>query len=237
MNILQFFLAPSYRTLSALSGITLDSSEYLAELAAACNDNIVETAREKKEMLFVQAAIAGSMTDALYARDFAKASQIILKYQSFFQMLHERQMRINDYEVIFNAGLVSFHMARETREGHWMEKGMNALAMFEKWSVLNEWNFEHRHLLLKAELYHTKGDANAASQAYDLAAESAQKHRFVHQVGLVCELAAHYFGNIGAKDKTREMIQRSHDAYLEWGASRKAKAVIKLLELKWLDGN
>lgn len=128
-------------------------------------------------------------------------------------------------------------MARETREAHWMEKGIKILATYEKWAMINEWNFEHRFLLLKAELHHTKGDTNAAVQAYDMSAEAAQKHCFPHQVALVCELAAHYFGNIGAKERTREMIQRSHDAYMEWGAVRKAKAVINLLELNWLGGN
>lgn len=118
-----------------------------------------------------------------------------------------------------------------------MEKGTNTLASFEKWSKINKWNFEHRYLLLKAELHHTKGETNAAAQAYYLSVEAAQKHQFVDQEALASELAAHFFGSIRAKEKTREMIQRSHDAYMKWGASRKAKAVINLLELDWLDAN
>jgi len=237
MSILQLFLAPAYTVLSTLSGVTFDSSGLLAQLADVCNDDIVETAKVKNEMVFVRTSIALSMMEAIFLRDFVKASQVILKYQDFFQMLEEQQMRINEFEIIFYAGLVSFHMARETGEAHWMKKGMNALATFEKWSILNEWNFEHRFLLLKAELHHTKGDTSAAVEAYDMSAQAAQKHCFTHHVGLACELAAHYFGNIGEKERTREMIQRSHDAYMEWGAARKAKVVINLLELNWLDGS
>ena len=49
------------------------------------------------------------------------------------------------------------------------------------------------------------------------------------------ELAAHFFGNVGEKRRTREMIQKSHDVYMEWGAKAKAKSVIELLNLRYLD--
>lgn len=235
MSILQLFLAPTYKFLSALSGVTMDASELLTQLSAACNDDIVEAAKVKNENLFVQAAISLTIVEAFYMRDFVKASQVILNNPECFQSIHEKQMKITEFEINFHVGLISFHMARETREAHWMEKATIVLATFEKWSKMNKWNFESQYLILKAELHHTKGETNAAVQTYDLAAEAAQKHRFIHLVALACELAAHYFGNIGAKEKTREMIQKSHDAYMGWGAARKAKAVINLLELKWLE--
>jgi len=235
MSILQLFLAPTYKFLSALSGVTMDASELLTQLSAACNDDIVEAAKVKNENLFVQAAISLTIVEAFYMRDFVKASQVILNNPECFQSIHEKQMKITEFETNFHVGLISFHMARETREAHWMEKATIVLATFEKWSKMNKWNFESQYLILKAELHHTKGETNAAVQTYDLAAEAAQKHRFIHLVALACELAAHYFGNIGAKEKTREMIQKSHDAYMGWGAARKAKAVINLLELKWLE--
>lgn len=99
MSILQLFLAPSYKTLSALSGITLDSSEVLAQLAGACNDDLIEIANAKNERLYVQSAIALSLTEAFILRDFAKASHVILKYQDFFHMLQDQQhMKINNFE-------------------------------------------------------------------------------------------------------------------------------------------
>lgn len=235
MDILQLFLAPAYNLLSAISGITLDSSELLVQLAASSNDDdVIETAKAKNELVFLQSSITYALTKAFFLRDFAKASQVILKYPQFFQMLQGQQVKINEFEPLFIAGLVSFHMARETRESHWMEKGSNALGSFEKLSKINEWNFEHKYWLLKAEFHHTKGETNAAVQAYDLSAEAAQKHHFTHQLALTCELAAHYFGNIGAMERTTAMIQRSHDAYSQWGAARKATAILKLTELKWL---
>mmetsp|Transcript_45663 Transcript_45663/g.97060 ORF Transcript_45663/g.97060 Transcript_45663/m.97060 type:complete len:391 (-) Transcript_45663:318-1490(-) len=234
MPILQLFLAPFYKMASSLSGISLDSSELIAQLASARIEDIVETAKAKNEILFVETALGLSMVEGLYSRNFAQASQMILKYRDPFHIQQIERTGMSRTALIFYTGLVSFHMARETREPHWIEKGASALARFEQWSMTNEWNNEHCYLLLKAEQHYTKREADAAIQAYHLAVESIQKHRFVNHLGLTCELAAHCFGNIGAKEKMREMIQKSHDAYMEWGAARKAKAVLNLLEVKWL---
>ena len=167
MRILQLFLAPSYKTLSTISGIKLDPSDILVQLSSAGSEDIVETAMVKNEMVFVQIGIVSCLTQAFYCRDFNRASKIIVKYQNFFQMLQGQQMSILEFEAIFLAGLVSFHMARETRERFWMERGMNVLAVYSKWGVLNEWNFSHKFLLLKAELHYTNGETNAAIEAYD----------------------------------------------------------------------
>ena len=234
LRILQLFLAPSYKTLSTISGIKLDPSDILVQLSSAGSEDIVETAMVKNEMVFVQIGIVSCLTQAFYCRDFNRASKIIVKYQNFFQMLQGQQMSILEFEAIFLAGLVSFHMARETRERFWMERGMNVLAVYSKWGVLNEWNFSHKFLLLKAELHYTNGETNAAIEAYDQAVKAAQNHSFIHQVALACELAARFYGNIGHARYCKNMLQQSHDAYIEWGAALKAAAVLSLLDLKWM---
>ena len=233
--IMQLYLAPCYKTLSTISGIKLDPSNILVQLSSAGNEDIVETAMVKNEMVFVQCNIAYSLTQAFYCRDFNRASKIIEKYKNFFQMLQGQQMSLLEFESVFIAGLVSFHMARENRERFWMERGMNVLAVYEKWSVLNEWNFSHKFLLLKAELHYTNGETNAAIEAYDQAVKAAQNHSFIHQVALACELAARFYGNIGHTRCCKNMLQQSHDAYIEWGAALKGAAVLSLLDMKWMD--
>ena len=237
MGILQLFLAPVYKFLSNLSGISLESSEFPWGLVCSCGDNVIETAMYKNELLYVHCAFALSLAESVFTRDFVKAANMMLKYRTFFQMLDEQQLRITESDVIFLAGLVSFHMARETREPCWIEKGTNALTVFENWSNVCEWNFKHKYWLLKAELHHTQGETDAAVRAYDESVETARKHRFIHHEAVACELAAYFFGNNRAKKRTREMIQKSYDAYIEWGAETKAKSVIRWLELQYFDGS
>jgi hypothetical protein len=88
---------------------------------------------------------------------------------------------------------------------------------------------------LKAEYHHLHGETDAAVQAYDASIESAHKNKFLQNEAIACEMTAHFFGNIGEKRKTKEMIQKSHDVYMKWGAKAKAKSVIELLNLRYLD--
>mmetsp|Transcript_33711 Transcript_33711/g.57284 ORF Transcript_33711/g.57284 Transcript_33711/m.57284 type:complete len:454 (+) Transcript_33711:2-1363(+) len=233
MSILRLFLAPMYRWLSSLSGISLDSNELLAQLAAS-SDDVIEVAKVKNEFVLREMAIRLSLVEAVFSRNFRQAAQVLLNYPDIFKALFGEQVGMNEF-VLFPSiyvGLVLFQMARETREPQWLQNGINVLATFENRSSLNAWNFEWAYLLLKAELHYTKGETNAAVQAYDLSVESAQKSRLIPKVAIACEYAAHYFLNIGAKKRAQEMIQRSHNAFMEWGAGRKAAAINNLMDLK-----
>jgi hypothetical protein len=232
MGILQLFLAPVYKFLSSISGISFDPSTLLPQLAVAPIEDVVQTALAKKEMVFVRVAVVTSLGESLYLRDFAKAYQTMARYPTLFQMLDDRQqLRITEFEVIFVAGLFSFYWARETREPHWIQRGMNALTAYEDWAKLNPWDFLHRYHMLKAELHHTQGDTNGAIESFDTAIANTKKHNYPSHEGLACEWAAHFYDSIGSTDKTKEMIQKSHDAYIKWGATKKADALIKLLQM------
>lgn len=232
MGILQLFLAPIYKLLSNLSGITFDPSTILPQLAAAPSDDVVQTAIAKNEMVFVRAAVVMSFEEALFLRDFAKAYTTMTLYPNFFQVLDDRQqLRINEFEFAFIAGMLSFHWARETREVHWMQRGMNAVAAYEDWAKISPWDCTHRYHMLKAELHHIQGDTNGAIESFDAAIANTKKHNHSCHEALACEFAAHFYDSIGNNAKTKEMIQQSHDAYVKWGAAKKAETLIKLLQV------
>lgn len=192
----------------------------------------MQTAIAKNEMVYVRIALVTSLGEFLFFRDFAKAYQTITKYPNLFQMLDDRQqLRLNEFEFTFIGGLFSFYWARETREPHWMQRGMNAVAAFEDWAKINSWDFLHRYHLLKAELHHTEGDTNRAIESFDTAIANTKKHHYSIHEALACEWAAHFYDAIGNNEKTKEMIQKSHDAYVKWGAAKKADSLINLLHM------
>ena len=88
------------------------------------------------------------LAEAVYLRDFAKGSQVIIRDHDLFQMVNETKMRISIYESVFHTGIISFHMARETREAQWLKIGTNIVAQYEQWSRINASNFRQRHLVL-----------------------------------------------------------------------------------------
>ena len=232
MGILQLFLAPIYKFLSTLSGITFDPSTILPQLAAAPSEDVVQTAIAKKEVVFVRAAVVVSVGESFFLRDFAKAYKTMTLYPNFFQVLDARQqLRITEFEFIFIGGMLSFQWARERREVHWIQRGMNAVAAYEDWAKINPWDCSHRYHMLKAESQHTQGDTNGAIESFHAAIASAKKHNHSSHEALASEFAAHFYDSIGNTEKTKELIQKSHDAYMKWGAAKKAESVIKLLQV------
>jgi hypothetical protein len=155
---------------------------------------------------------------------------MILNYSQFFEITASLELNL-----FFMAGLVSLHMARTTRESHWIEKSKTLLSAYENWSMSNPQNYEHKYLLLKAEYHQLQNETEAAVEAYQSSINSARINKFLQHEAIACEMAAHHFGNIGDKQRTREMIQKTHDVYMEWGANVKAKSVLELLKLRYLD--
>ena len=209
-----------------MTGIPLDSSDFLSKMGDTCNDHLVEMAIYKKEQIYVHTSLYITLMDSIFQRDLVKAAETLQK--------HQEALANADFDTTFYVGLAAFQLARETKESHWIEIGITALDSFELLSKQCDLNFENRFLLLKAEMHHFNRNARAAVEAYDQSIESARKHNFIHQEALACELAAHFFGDTGARKRAREMIQKSHDAYVEWGAHKKAESVIELLDLEYL---
>ena len=109
------------------------------------------------------------------------------------------------------------------------------LAVYENWLLSNPANYEHKYYLLKAEYDQLNGETDNAIEAYQVSIDSAHSNGFIHNEAIACEMAAHHFANIEDKKRTRDMIQKTHDVYLEWGANAKAKSVLELLNLQYLN--
>ena len=130
-GILKMLLAPSYRVLSSLTGIK--SSSVLSKLPTVNTADLIEQAKSKKEMIFVQIGVSSLLFEVFTSGDFIKASEVILQYPFFFEMLNEPSaMMINKFGILYFAGLVCFHMTRRTKEQHWLTKGMNVLASYSE---------------------------------------------------------------------------------------------------------
>lgn len=230
LSIIVHFLAPTYNSISILSGIVRDEPKILADYAKDPTEDIIAGAIAQNELVFVRASVGVVMFESIILRDFTKASEIILKYSQFFEVTAAIEMNL-----FFMAGLVLFHMARLTRESHWIDKSNKMLKAYENWSASNPSNHEHKYLLLKAEFHQLNNETDAAIAAYQDSIDSAHANQFIQHEAIACEMAAHHFGNIGEKKRTREMIQKTHDVYMEWGAKAKAKSVLELLNLRYLD--
>lgn len=76
-----------------------------------------------------------------------------------------------------------------------------------------------------AESYRTDKDTDSATECYEASIRSAREHRFIHEEALACELAAYFFEEQGDKVKSQDMFQQAHDAFMKWGARKKANSL------------
>jgi predicted ATPase/signal transduction histidine kinase/CheY-like chemotaxis protein len=82
-------------------------------------------------------------------------------------------------------------------------------------------NFEHKYLLVAAEMARIGGKEMEAIDLYDQAIASARDSEFIQNEALAAELAAYFWLSKGKADFAQIYLKKAHYNYLIWGAKRK----------------
>eukprot|EP00984_Skeletonema_dohrnii_P001544 scaffold486_cov148-Skeletonema_dohrnii-CCMP3373.AAC.25 len=128
----------------------------------------------------------------------------------------------------FYMGLISFWLARNSREGQqWHERGKRSKLALKKWAESSQWTFENKWYLLEAEESYCNNDFEVAKLFYEKATSSAKEHKFVHEEALACELAGYFYVELRDTDKAMEYFLLAHEKYHEWGAFGKCDSLFK----------
>src|SRR6185436_18001413 len=95
---------------------------------------------------------------------------------------------------------------------------------------LTEWaenccseNFEHRALLVGAEIARLEGRELDAERLYEAAIQSARENEFVQIEALANELAARFYAGRGFERIARTYLRDARDGYRQWGADGKVR--------------
>lgn len=105
-----------------------------------------------------------------------------------------------------------------------VKRGQRRLAKLAKAAPMN---YEHKHLLVKAELARVHGLDLAARELYESAIGAAREQGFLNEEALGLELAGRYYLSRGHQDSARHYLRDAHYAYQRWGASTKAQALVE----------
>ena len=82
-------------------------------------------------------------------------------------------------------------------------------------------NFEHKYLLVAAEMARIGGKGMEAIDLYDRAIASARDCEFIQNEALAAELAANFWLSKGKAEFAQIYLKKAHYNYLIWGAKRK----------------
>ena len=86
-------------------------------------------------------------------------------------------------------------------------------------------NFEHRALLIDAELARVRGHAHEAGSLYARAIDAAHRHGFVAHEAQAFERAATFHLEQGHERVALALLKEARDAYRQWGALVKVQAL------------
>ena len=123
------------------------------------------------------------------------------------------------------AGLTACHFARQTGINQQLAEVEKIINQLEHLRRLSKWNMENKYQLLKAECHYARGEIPKASQAYDDSIKAAKNHKFIHEMALGCELAGYFYKEQGDEERSQSMFKDARDAYIKWGANRKAHLI------------
>jgi predicted ATPase/predicted Ser/Thr protein kinase len=99
------------------------------------------------------------------------------------------------------------------------------LKLMKKWASFCPENFEHKQLLMEAELAHIGDKDSEAQRLYEEAVTSAREAGFPLNATLSCELAGRFELERGQEGKAATWLRKASDGYKKWGAHAKVKAL------------
>jgi histidine kinase len=101
-----------------------------------------------------------------------------------------------------------------------LKKNMRRL---KKWAQSCRENFEHKYLLVCAQMAGLKNEKEKAISLYDQAIRSARESGYVQNEAIANELAAKYYLAQGLDKIAAAYLADALDGYMKWGARQKAK--------------
>lgn len=93
----------------------------------------------------------------------------------------------------------------------------------KRWAENCKKNFEHKYLLIAAEIARIKNDVEEAMSLYDRAIRSARENGFMQNEALGNELAARFYLSQGLEKVAKIYLHDAYHGYYKWGAYAKVK--------------
>jgi len=92
----------------------------------------------------------------------------------------------------------------------------------ETWRELGHFNYEHRYLVIQAEIARFEGRNCDAQLKYEEALEIVAEASYLNEEALYRELIAEYYHGCGNEELFEYYTETAYVAYKKWGASNKA---------------
>ena len=97
------------------------------------------------------------------------------------------------------------------------------LRQMKIWARHSPMNYQHKYLLIQAEIARTRGQVEQAMDCYDQAIALAHTHGYLQEEALAYELAARFYLGQGRAHIARFYMREAQYCYYRWGATAKTR--------------
>lgn len=110
---------------------------------------------------------------------------------------------------------------------HYRKVLYKKLRQMKKWANHSKDNFEHKYLLIAAELARLHNKKELAMNLYDKAIQSASESCYIQNEAIANELAARFYLSLNLNKIASLYMLDAYKGYTRWGAFAKAKELVK----------
>jgi predicted ATPase len=164
-----------------------------------------------------------------------KALFIMGYYEKAFDLTEEAEQRIGatwgqfvyaEHSFFHFLAVMRWLANVERRKRHWLLRDLNKkLKLMKKWAGFCPQNFEHKQLLMEAELARTRNERSKARHLYQESVTSAHEAEFPLNAALGSELAGRFELEQGRDNDAVTWLRNAREDYAKWGAHAKVEAM------------
>ncbi|WP_057831525.1 diguanylate cyclase [Colwellia sp. TT2012] len=228
-----FLLLGAYQSLLALQGKTLAPNSLNSEsfnINQYFNDNFHAPSMDIAFYTCATLRYAYLMNDKVLQAQCLKNIDIVCTFlpdtpimteSLFYQAL----ILLDDTSAKDNAkGVIKSKQNEEN-----LVKAQKICDHFQTWSIDSSKNYQHKYLLIAAEIARVKGQDSLATELYTKALDAVEIANFIHCEALINERYAKYWADLGQKRIAAHCIKDAYYLYARWGATAKCNQ----LEVQW----
>lgn len=134
------------------------------------------------------------------------------------------QFQYSEYNFHYSLIITALYLdaTESSQQKYWQQLEANQKQM-KIWMDCCPANFQHKYLLISAEIARISGKNLEAMELYDRAIASARENEFVQNEALANELAAKFWLKKGKEEFAQLYMRKAHYGYQLWGALRKVE--------------
>lgn len=175
----------------------------------------------KDAPFFLGHTIYSVLRATLLCREFV-SSEKLLEWLPIIENTVQAQIILVDSYLYTGLQLAArYNDLPEADKAKQLEAINNIEGKFENWATLCPANYQHKHLMLKAEVLRLSNDPMAALEHYEQARDAALESRFLMDAALSDELAGFFWLELGRSHQASIYLNRALSGYQQWGADGK----------------